>query len=222
MKLLRLTLVLAALAAPAQAQEPPRAADLLFEAPQFASAPAGTTLAYDYRRRAQDAEAFGPAFADRIILKVNAAEAGHPETERTVQVNFFTGERHRAAGPFEGVTGNPVMILFLENHIRDLSARLSGNARYFKNAIRAALRDRAEVRPATVPLDGSDVPGWQIRVRPFVGDPNAERMRGLEGITYTFTVSPQVPGAIAAIAVEAPGPAGTPLWEETLAYDPKG
>ncbi|WP_238123931.1 MULTISPECIES: hypothetical protein [unclassified Xanthobacter] len=195
----------------------PAAATLLFEAPQLAGTTPGQTLRYDYHRKMANAD-LGPSYDDRITLQIEpAAEA--PPGARTVKVDFFGPERHRAAGPFEGVNGNPVLVLFLEHHVGDLSGLLKGNPRYFKNAIRAALRDKAEVSPLQITRGGHTYAGWQVKVAPFAGDPNAKRMRGLEALTYTFDVAPELPGAIARIAVTADVPEGR-LWEEALSYEP--
>lgn len=224
--LLAAVLSLAAAPPPARAAEagaaskaaPPEAAALLFEDPQLAGAAPGQTLRYAYARKVADAE-LGPSFEDRIVLKVAASASGGDA--RDVTVDFFSAERHRAAGPFEGVTTNPVLLLFLENHLADLAGRLKGNPRYFKSAIRTALRDAATVEPVQIEAGGRKLDGWRIGVTPFKGDANAGRMRGLETLAYSFEVASGLPGSIARIAVSAEAPGGR-LWEETIAYDPQG
>lgn len=195
----------------------PDAATLLFEAPQLAGTRPDQTLAYAYVRKVGNPE-LGASFEDRILLKV-AARSG--DDGRDITVDFFSPERHRAAGPFEGVTTNPVLLLFLENHLADLAGRLKGNPRYFKTAIRTALRDAATVSPMEAMVDGKAAKGWRIVVVPFKGDANASRMRGLDGLAYTFEVVPDLPGQIARIEVTAEATGGR-LWEESITYDPKG
>ncbi|MDQ0507216.1 hypothetical protein [Xanthobacter agilis] len=224
-----------ALAAPAGAQEvaqeatqeaaqkvaaPPSAAALLFDTPQLEAAQPGHALTYRYSRKMTDPE-LGPSFDDTIKLEVEPASAGAPAGARTLKVDFFGPERHRAAGPFEDVTGNPVLILFLENHVADLSGKLLGNPRYFKNAIRAALRDKAEVTPAEFTVGGRAYKGWRVKVAPFAGDPNAKRLRGLDTLTYTFDVAPDLPGEFVRMTITADVKDGR-LWEEALTYDPQG
>lgn len=198
----------------------PTAADLLFETAQLAATKAGQPLTYLYSRKVSDPE-LGASFDDTIKLEVEPASPGAPASARTLKVNFFSAERHRAAGPFEDVTGNPVMILFLENHVADLSAKLLGNPRYFKNAIRAAMRDKAEVTPAEFKIGDAAFKGWRVKVMPFTGDANTKRMRGLDTLTYEFDVAPDLPGQLARISITADAKDGR-LWEETLTYDPKG
>ncbi|MFG1478289.1 hypothetical protein V5F53_06430 [Xanthobacter sp. V4C-4] len=206
--------------APAAAPAAPSAATLLFETPQLDAAAVGRTLTYRYSRKVSDPE-LGPSFDDTLTLEVEPPSPGAPAGARTVKVNFFSAERHRAAGPFEDVTGNPALILFLENHLSDLSAKLLGNPRYFKSAIRAALRDRAEVTPAHFMIAGRTYKGWRIKVTPFAGDANAKRMRGLDTLTYGFEVAPELPGAIVRMTITADVKDGR-LWEESLTYDPQG
>lgn len=216
-----------AVAAPALAEDgapagtPPSAASLLFETPQLEATQPGRTLVYRYSRKVSDAE-LGPSFDDTIKIEVEAPSAGAPKDARSLKVNFFGPERHRAAGPFEDVTGNPVMILFLENHVVDLSGKLLGNPRYFKNAIRAGLRDKAEVTPASFTVGGHDYKGWRVKVSPFAGDANAKKMRGLDTLTYEFDVAPELPGEIVRMTITADTKDGGHLWEEALTYDPQG
>ena len=55
-------------------------------------------------------------------------------------------------GRFADMTGNPLLSLFLENHIGALSQQLHANPRYLKNAIRAGLaRQGRVVTPARSP-----------------------------------------------------------------------
>ncbi|WP_454918670.1 hypothetical protein [Xanthobacter sediminis] len=212
-----------ALAAPAGAGEaaaPPSAATLLFETPQLEATRPGHALTYLYTRKVSDPE-LGPSFDDTIKLEVEPASTSAPAGARTLKVDFFSAARHRAAGPFEDITGNPVLILFLENHLADLSGKLLGNPRYFKTAIRAALRDKAEVTRTSFTVGGRIYGGWRVKVQPFAGDPNARKMRGLDTLTYEFDVAPELPGEIVRMTITADAKDGR-LWEEALSYDPQG
>ena len=55
--------------------------------------------------------------------------------------------------------------------------------------------------------------------KPFDGDPNKERMRGLDGLAYSFVAADKVPGAIQSISIEAVGADGTRLFSESVTYD---
>jgi hypothetical protein len=202
---------------PALAQSPaPDAADLLFEGSHWETATAGSTIGYRYQRTSGNAETFGPSFEDRIRLKL---EAGESAANRTVRVELFTPPRYRPAGPFEDVPGNPVVVLFLEHHLATLAGSLKANPRYFKQAIRAGLRDKASVEPVKLQHGGREVEGWRVAVKPFADDRNREKMRGLDSFTYVFTVSNAVPGRLVSIEAEAKAADGSTLLKETLTHD---
>ena len=200
----------------AAAQTPPAAADLLFEHPQWSAASPGATLTYRYARESQLDELMGPDIVDRIRLML--ADGTNP-SERTVRIDMFSRDRHRAAGPFENTTWNPVIALFLEHHVEMLAKVLKANPRYFKNAIRAGLRDGATLTPVTIESGGKTVSGWQVETKPFLHDPNNSKMRGLETLAYRFVTVDEVPGAIVSIEAKAVGSDGATLLSEVLTYD---
>ncbi len=209
---------LLALAIPAAQAGTDPAADHLFESQQWDAAPPGTGLTYRFERKTSDEATYGPAFEDRIRLRV---EAGSKPEQRTVAVEMFSGTHRLPAGPFEDVSTNPVLVLFLERHVQELSRLLGGNPRYFKNAIRAALRDRADIREAEATADGKAVPARRVSIEPFIDDKNKFRMKGLETLTYTFVVSDRVPGRIVEIHARAAIGNGAVGLEEDLSYEPK-
>lgn len=197
----------------------PSAGDLLFEQPQMKNAPPGSTITYDYLRRSGIAKGpFGAPLQDTITIKV---EPGKQPDARDMQVEMFSGLNRRPAGPFEDMTGNPVVPLFLENHVMALSKVLEANPRYLKLAIRKGMREKATVTPVKVPFGGKEVDGWRIEMKPFEGDPMGERMRGLDNLTYTFVTSPAVPGEIVSMEAVSKTKDGGELLEEKLGYEQK-
>ena len=131
----------------------------------------------------------------------------------------FGRERRRAAGPFEDVSSNPVLMLFLEHHVEQLSRSVHANPRYLKNAIRAALRDKYRIEAGESSVDGRPVKTWRVLIAPFVDDPNKARMNGLEGLVYTLAVSEEVPGQVTELTAKATRPDGVAALEETLVYE---
>lgn len=203
----------------AMAEDDPRPEDpasLLFEAPQWAATRPGATLSYRYSRRSANDALYGPSFEDRIRLHI---EKGDAEATRTVRVELFGRERRRAAGPFEDVRANPVLMLFLEHHLEQLSRSVHANPRYLKNAIRAALRDKYRIEAGESLVDGRPVKTWRVLIAPFIDDPNKARMNGLEGLAYTLAVSEEVPGQVTELAAKATRPDGVAALEETLVYE---
>lgn len=207
--------------APTRAAAPaaPNAADLLFDQPQMRNAAPGSRITYDYLRRSGIAKGpYGPPFNDAITLKV---DPGKIPDSRTIEVQMFSGANRVPAGPFEDMPGNPILPLFLENHLKGLAGLLDANPRYIKNAIRKGLRERATVTPTQIDYRGRKVEGWRVEMQPFMGDAQTERMRGFESLTYTFVTSPDVPGEIVSIEAQAKKPDGGELLEEKLEYDQK-
>lgn len=197
----------------------PAASDLLFEQPQMKNTAPGSTITYDYLRRSGiERGPYGPPLSDAIKLTV---EPGKSAESRDIRVQMFSGGNRVPAGPFTDMPGNPVLILFLENHLKGLASLLEANPRYIKNAIRKGLRENATVTPTQVSFKGRTVEGWRVEMKPFAGDAQTERMRGFETTTYTFIVAPDVPGEIVSIEARALKPDGGELLEERLDYDQK-
>lgn len=192
------------------AQQPPSAADILFERPQLQALKSGDSLDYSYSFRSADQNLFGPSFDDRIGLRI---EPGDAPDKKTVAVTMFSDERRRAAGPFEDMTGNPLLTLMLEENLQRLARIFQANPRYIKTAIRLALRNAV-----ATPDQTASGAGWRVEVAPFRNDPNKARMHGLDALTYLFRVSPDAPGEITEIDISAHDPKGDLLFEETTRY----
>lgn len=206
-------------ATPAAASATPDASALIFDHPQMRNTAPGSTLTYGYARRSGIAKGpFGAPLQDTITLKV---EPGKSADGRDIAVMMFSGVNRVPAGPFEDMSGNPVVALFLENHLNVLAKVLGANPRYLKLAIRRGLREHATVAATKVSVNGREVDGWRIVAKPFEGDPKSERMRGMEGMTYTFVVSPAVPGEVVSMEASAKTVDGGELLQETLGYDQK-
>ncbi|WP_375408041.1 hypothetical protein [uncultured Methylobacterium sp.] len=195
----------------------PNASDVLFEQPQMKNVAPGTTLTYGYLRRSGiEKGPFGPTLDDRIKLTI---EPGSTADNRTIRVQMFSGANRFPAGPFEDMPGNPVMTLFLEHHLTDLSRVLKANPRYLKNAIRKSLRENAAVTPVEATFKGKAVQAWRIETQPFVEDRMKDRMRGLSNLTYVFVTSEAVPGELLSIEAVSKNAEGGDLLEEKLSYD---
>ncbi|AWN39106.1 hypothetical protein [Methylobacterium radiodurans] len=206
----------------ANAAAPPSAADLLFEQPQMKNAAPGSTITYDYLRRSGISKGpFGPPLNDTITFRIEAANDPKDAAARNIRVEMFSGLNRVPAGPFEDMPGNPVISLFLENHLRGLARVLEANPRYLKNAIRKGLRDKATVTATKVTVGGREVDGWRVVTKPFEGDAMTERMRGMADMTYTFVTAPNVPGEIVSIEAQSKNAEGGELLEEKLSYDQK-
>jgi hypothetical protein len=190
--------------------------EILFEGEHFTATAPDALLRYSYTRTSKDAERTRPSFSDVIELRL---EPGESLAKRNVVVTLFKGPMHRAAGPFDGVSFNPVVILMLEYHLGDFAKILGGNPRYFKNAIRAGMRDAATSEAVELSLGGRTVPATRITMKPYAADPQRARFGVFADTVYSFTVADAVPGRIAEIRIVTPDPAGgDPVLEEVTRY----
>jgi len=203
-------------AAPQTDQEPaPRltqAQQLVFANDLMQKVPAGSVLEYRFTRHGKDL----PDYQDRITVTVTCVA---DDGKRDLQFDFLSGGHHLDFQPATAYRGNPVPIQFLERDIKELAAATEGASGYFRNRLRAAFA-QAQSEPVTIPVDGQEVPGVRITLKPFAGDPNSARFKDYADKGYEFLFSEQVPGGLYQISTRVPS-AGSdaPLIEEQLTFD---
>lgn len=167
------------------------AVDLLFESKHLELLGKGMEATYRLDRTVSDAKLVGEPFSDGIRVGVKDVDASG---KREVVVHLFTGERARDPHTETELTGNPLLVVFLDRAVSNFAIVGGGNRNYLKQQFREALRDKADVQPAKVEVGGKAVDGYRITVTPFATDKNAQRMLGYEGSKFTFVVSDAVPG----------------------------
>lgn len=191
---LMLTLGVSAQLPAATDQEAPSAQSLLFDANYLLPLSAPSRLVYSYSHKSGDPERFGKGFDDEVALKLSASANGGGEKD--VVVDMFTGDRERVIGPITRVSGNPIIMMFMERDVSQMNMHVGGQAVYFRNVIRMAFRDKAVLEPAAFTWEGKQVNGTKITIQPFLADPHGERMQLFRTKTYEFIVSDAVPGGI--------------------------
>lgn len=204
-------------AAPAGAAEPSpisEAETVMFMTDHLQGVKAPATLRYTIRHGGSMEQAFN----DTAEVKVSRAKDANA---KSVSARFLSGERRLEIPAVESAgRENPVLIYFLERDIREMK-RLTGakNQLYFQKRIRLALAENAEVRPVTVTLDGRQVGATEIRISPYLDDPNKEKFEKYTGKYYVFTLSDAVPGHIYRAQSVIPDKEGAPpLVEDVLTY----
>jgi hypothetical protein len=124
-----------------------------------------------------------------------------------------------AFAPALGFNGNPVLMFFLEHDVSEMRATTGGATQYFRNRIRQAFVDRAQVEPVSFPFNGTDEAGTAITLTPFRGDPTIARFAGLPEKSYRFVLSEAVPGTIYQIATSVRlNDAQASVVEETMTF----
>ncbi len=123
--------------------------------------------------------------------------------------------------PTEGLPCNPIIIYFLERDISEMSALTGGQRRYFQKRLRLALAEGPTIAAATSRIGGKSVAVRRIVVQPYLHDPNAQRFTRYTAKRYTFDIADSLPGQVAQIRSEVPGPDGDfghPVRTETLTF----
>lgn len=186
-----MAMMLAMASLPVQAQDAP--ADILFARPHLSGVPSGMELTYRLERLPSDAGRLGPPFGDDIKLTVKSAAASGA---RDIELRIFTGERAREPISMTDLTGNPVLVIFLDRAVSNMAQLTGGSVPYFKGRLRLGLRDKATAEPTSVALDGRTLDARRIVVRPFVDDAMTARMLGYEGSQFEFLVAEGAPGML--------------------------
>ena len=159
--------------------------------------------------------AAGEPYSDAVNLDVRPRSDG----AKDVWVEFLTGKRRMPFPPLSAFHGNPVLMYFLERDVVTMHDQTGGTATYFRNSIRRAFVDRAEMRQTEVTQDGKKAPATEITLTPFRGDTRIAVFPGLNEKRYRFVLSDAVPGGVYEIAAEVPGATGeAPRLKETMTF----
>lgn len=185
-------LAAAILASSAYAQAPKATAvDLLFERKHLENVKAGDKLSYRFSRDVTKPDLLGQPFADDVTVDIRKIAA---DGTREVDVRIFTGERARDPQVIDGMTGNPILVIFLDRSVSSYVALAGGKVPYLKDRFRSALRDRATIEPVKVKLGDKTVDGHRVTISPYSSDPNASKMQGYENSSFSVVVSDAAPG----------------------------
>lgn len=164
-----------------------------------------------YRREVSNS--LDPTAAERESGEIALVlESG--ETDRA-RLRFLRDGKHRELGVFPPGAGNPIIMVFMEMVTRDVATLTGGGEFYIRNRLKEALIEDAPLETGTVTQADNEVEAQTVTLRPFAKDPNQNRMRGLENMELSFTVSQEVPGWYHALKAEATGEDGT-IYSQSL------
>ncbi len=175
----------------AAAEKAPTAVDLLFKAKHLDTVKKGDALNYQFSRKTLNKKNALDDFEDDIVIDITNET---PEKSKNVKLKVFTGDRAR--NPFEtpGMTGNPILIWYLDRCVSTFNQFAGGSTAYLKGKFRTALGDHAKVEETKFEFEGKSVDGYKVKIVPFINDPAKNRMRGYEASEFEFLVSELVPG----------------------------
>src|SRR5258707_10350721 len=139
----------------------------LFETDHLGSIRRAERLEYRFAREAAAANADDAgSYTDRVDIDVRPRADGGKD----VWTDFLSAERHVPFPPLMDFHGNPVVMFFLERDVGEMRRLTAGAANYFRNRIREAFVDRAQVKAIDVLLDGKSLPATEIILTPFEQD----------------------------------------------------
>lgn len=204
-------------AAPAMAKSDYTSAQVaLFAMPHLENIAEPTALTYDFRRRAPE----GEAFEDQVRMTVTEVGA---DGRKNLSFQYLSGSRQQPFAAIEGFRGNPLIMLFLQHDVEEMGQATGGPSGYFRNLIRNAFRDGAEVEALTVEHADKTLAATRITIHPYATDPNRDRFPHFADKWYEFILAPEIPGGLYRIRSVVPSSTdGGPLIENSLTYKAAG
>jgi hypothetical protein len=187
----------------------------LFESDHLGGIGHAERLEYRFAREAAAAtpDDIG-SYTDRVDLDVRPGADGGKD----VWTDFLSAERHVPFPPLMDFHGNPLIMFFLERDVGEMHRLTGGTATYFRNRIRQAFVDQAQVKMIELQRDGKSMPATEITLTPFVQDPHVAVFPGLAEKRYRFVLSDAVPGRIVEIQSQAPSKTGQFTTKETMTF----
>lgn len=170
----------------------PTATDILFERSHLAAVDKGSRLAYRFQRTVSDPKILGKPFSDDITVDILAVD--DKTGTRDLKIGVFSGDRGRDPQNITGMTGNPVLVVYLDRAVNQYSILAGGARSYLKNQFRNGMRDFAKIEEVEVDYKSEKVAGYRVSVIPYNEDPNKLKMQGYEGSRFEITLSDKVPG----------------------------
>ena len=203
------------------ADTPPSIAAPIFDKPHIGELPVGTKLTYNFKRDGSEPKLLGPNFKDNIGLNVDEVT---DDGTRTVSVQVFSGERGRDPRTLAGLTGNPVLVFYLDRAVSNFALLAGGSTAYHKNRFRMAMGTKEGLVPAKFQYNGKTVDGYRLAIRPFTGDNrNVSKMKGYENAHFEVLMSDAVPGYFAEFTSSYSSPLeGSPSLTERIAIEGLG
>ena len=183
----------------------------LFQTPHLKNVIHPETLAYRLERAGPD------PLVDSVLIHV---EKIHPDGTKYVSFDFMTGPHRLFFPAVDDFSGNPLLMLFLEHDVKEMKDQTGIAAAYFRDHIRAAFVDHAEVSGKSITFAGKTVAARLVTLKPFSDDPRLANLPSFRDKTYRFVLSEDVPGQIEMLAAEMPANPGTgsPAWSETITF----
>jgi hypothetical protein len=183
----------------------------LFETPHLQAIDHPETLEYRFQRAGIE------PLTDTVEVHIDKI---HPDGTKYVSFDFLSGEHHVFYPAVDNFRGNPLLMVFLEHDVQEMKQQIGVAAAYFRDRVRDAFVDRATIADSTVEIDGKTVPARRITLKPFADNPRFKKFPAVQGKTYSFVLSDQVPGELQTLEVEIPADpeSKAPAWSERITF----
>lgn len=211
-----MTIILALCAAPVliagaatAAGSLPEPLTILFERAHLSNMEQGAETIYHFERIPSDPKILGAGFKDDITLKIDEVQ---PSGKRNITLQIYSGDRARNLQKITDMTGNPLLVVFLDSAVAGYRTVAGGDSGYLKNQFKIGLRNGAKIEAVKIDYKGKTVDGYRVSVTPYIDDPNAVKMQGYNESKFTLTLSEAIPGEFAQM---------TSVYESTLKGSPR-
>jgi hypothetical protein len=154
-------------------------------------------------------------FEDKVTADIRTI---HPDGKKDIWIEFLTGPHHVNFPPALGFNGNPLLMFFLEHDASEMREATGGAAQYFRNRIRQAFVDKAEMHSVDITYDGKPEKATEIALAPFHDDPQFAQVPAVRDKTYHFILADGVPGRVYQISTTLPSHDMKNAFEEAMTY----
>jgi hypothetical protein len=195
-----------------------QAETLLFMTPHLKALQPPSRLHYAFHKQGT----LEKGFSDTVDIDIT----GEPDGTRKSAVRFFSGPRQIKYPDVEHAEGNPVLLFYLEREIREMSRLTGGHQNHFRQRIRTALAEAAQIKDVDIRFGGRTMRAQQITISPYDTDPNRGRFERLATKQYVFTMCETIPGAVYEMRGVVPAASGSSkdeaMIDETLTFTSAG
>lgn len=148
------------------------------------------------------------------IVKINE------DGTRDAVLDFFSDEQKQMVAPsnVENITGNPVIGIYLQGDVYEMSRFTEGNWKYFHRQIKLAIANSNTSEHVTIELEGKQYQSEKIVIYPYENIKQKSRLKEFSDKRYEFILSDEIPGKLYQIRTvinDTENP-DVPLVEEVL------
>ena len=156
-------------------------------------------------------------FTDSVNLYITAINA---DGTRQARLEFFSADRRQQvnADNVTDITGNPVLVAYMQGDVYEMSRLTGGSWRYFQRRVKLAFAQTARIEEVTFRYRGEEVRGEKISITPYLSDPRRRQFEEFAVKSYEFILSDSVPGKLFQIKTVVPDrdDPERPLLQEVL------